>query len=99
MLQFTPKKFINAIELNEKNLTFLVKNGIDRSYFIPRYKEGSHKIKDLNYKYRKGISLTAVDKIATVLIKVKLFEEEDREMIIDCFFNDNFDNLLPDYLR
>ena len=95
MIRFTPKKFIDAIELNGVNFTTLVKSGMDRSYFIPRYKKGSHKKRDLTYDYKKGISRQSIDNIAQALVNVGLFKEEDKPMIVSCFFNNDFERLLP----
>jgi len=92
-LLFTPKKFIDALDLNEIKLTHLVQDGIDRSYFIPRYKRGSKKIKSLTYQYKKSIERKTIAKIAVVLIKRGLAQNE--EEVLWCFVNDNYDILLP----
>lgn len=94
-VKFTPKKFIDVIELNDIKFTTLIKNGMDRSYFIPRYKKGTHKKEDILYSYKKKISKNSIEKVAKTLVKVGLFTEEDIPMIVSCFYNDNFDKLLP----
>lgn len=95
LIKFTPKKFIDVMELNGIKLTELVKMGLYRSYFIPRYKKGSKKKGDLG-DYRKGLRKSTIEKIAEVLVEFGYFE--DKQLIIDCFRNDNFDELLPNDL-
>ena len=90
---FTPKKFLNMLSLNERKLSEVIKYGADRSYFIPRYKRGPHKSKELEYSYRKRIENKALDKVAEALVKMGL--SQDKESVIRCFANDNYDALLP----
>lgn len=92
MIQFTPKKFIDAIELNGYKITNLVKVGVDRSYFVPRYKKGSRKIKDLG-DYKKKLNLTTIQKIADILVEYGYFD--DKTQIIYCFRTDDFEALIP----
>lgn len=95
MVRFTPKKFIDTMELNNIQLTELVKLGLYRSYFIPRYKSGSKKKDELG-DYRKGLRLSTIEKIAVTLVEFGYFD--DKELIIECFRNDNFEPLLPNDL-
>jgi len=90
---FTPKKFIDMLELNNIKLTHLVKCGIDRNYFIPRYKEYTRKIKELSLDYKKKLRQSSIDNIARILVESGFFK--DRDLIIRCFENDNFEPLLP----
>ncbi len=92
MILFTPKKFIGAMELNGIKLTHLVKLGIDRSYFIPRYKKGSRRKNELD-NYRKRLHMSSIQKIADILVDYGYFE--DKAQIIYCFKSDDFDVLLP----
>jgi hypothetical protein len=96
MITFTPKKFLAALELNDILFTHIVKCGIDRSYFIPRYKEGSKKAKDLSLDYKKELRLSSVQKIATKLVESGFFK--DKDLLIWCFQNDDFDKLIPEDL-
>ncbi len=98
MIRFTPIKFVDAVELNDIKFTHLVAKGMDRSYIIPRYKKGSHKIKDLTLSYRKGISEQAIERIFNVLVEVGILKENEIEKLKGCFWNDNFDALLPEDL-
>jgi hypothetical protein len=93
MIRFTPKKFIDALELNGIKFTHLTHIGIDRSYFIPRYKKGSHKIKNLG-SYKKRIREETVEKIAKLMVDFGFFDDEKK--IISCFKNDDFERLLPE---
>jgi hypothetical protein len=97
MIKFTPKRFIAMLELNDTNLTNLIKtdSNVYRSYFIPRYKMGSKRIKDLDYSYKKKISEKAIAKIFFGLVELGVVELTDKEMVDSCFRNDNFDALLP----
>jgi hypothetical protein len=90
---FTPKKFIDALTLNDILFTHVVKCGLDRNYFIPRYKEGSKKIKDLTLDYKKELRFSTVLKIASTLVESGFFK--DKDLILSCFEEDNFDRLLP----
>lgn len=92
MIRYTPRKFLDTMELNDVTITNLVNIGLYRSYFVPRYKKGSRKAKDLG-DYRKGLQMKTIEKIADVLVDLGYFE--DRELIIDCFRQDNFERLLP----
>jgi hypothetical protein len=92
MIEFTPKKFIDMLELNGIRLTHIVKVGIDRNYFIPRYKE-SRKVKDLSIDYKKSLRLSSIENIAKNLVESGFFK--DRDLIIKCFEQDNFESLLP----
>lgn len=92
-ITFTPKLFLGALELNNIKLTHLVKCGIDRNYFIPRYKVDSRKIKDLTLDYKKELRASSVEKIARILVESGFFK--DKELIIKCFENDNFETLVP----
>ena len=85
------------LELNNTNLTNLIKTDakIYRSAFIPRYKEGSRKIKDLDFRYKKRISQETIDKIFNGLVELGIIELEEKEIVDSCFLNDNFDILLP----
>ena len=96
MITFTPKKFIDVLTLNDILLTHVVKCGLDRNYFIPRYKEGSKKIKDLTLDYKKELRLSTILKIATTLVESGFFK--DKDLIVACFEEDNFDKLLPEGL-
>jgi len=95
-LMFTPKKFLDAMELNGIKLAHLIEWGVERSYFIPRYKTGSHRIKDLDYSYRKGIEMRTIEKIATVLLEMGIVADENT--VKQCFLADNYDILLPEGL-
>lgn len=92
MIKFTPKKFIDAMELNDIRITELVQMGLYRSYFVPRYKKGSKKKDELG-DYRKGLRKSTIEKIAKTLVEFGYFDDEQE--IINCFRNDNFDALLP----
>ncbi len=95
-ISFTPKKFLNALDLNGIKLKNLTDKKIDRSYFIPRYKDGTHKVKEIDYNYRKRIERKTIEKIAKVLVEMGLAQNE--ETIIRCFVADNYDNLIPEDL-
>ena len=94
--KFTPKKFLDALYLRGIKLTNLVSHGIDRSYFIPRYKSGSKKLTEIDYSYRKVLRLSSIEKIASVLTQWGIASSE--EQVIGCFKIDDFDPLLPDDL-
>ena len=96
-MKFTPKKFIAMLELNNTNLTNLIKTNakIYRSFFIPRYKEGSKKIKDLDFEYQKRINERAIEKIFKGLVEMNIVSDEDYEKVHACFEYDDFDMLLP----
>jgi succinate dehydrogenase flavin-adding protein (antitoxin of CptAB toxin-antitoxin module) len=96
-MRFTPKKFISMLELNDTNLTNLIKTEaqVYRSFFIPRYKEGSKRIKDLDFTYTKKISSDSVEKIFYGLVELGIVNLDDKELVDLCFKNDNFDALLP----
>ena len=96
-MTFTPKKFIAMLELNDTNLTNLIKTDakVYRSYFIPRYKDGSKKIKDLDFTYKKRINEKTIKKIFYGLVELKIVEDTDMALVMSCFRNDNFDILLP----
>ncbi len=93
---FTPKKFIDALTLNGIKFTNVLKLGLDRSFFVPRYKQGSHHIKELDYNYKKKLRTTTIQRIADVLVDNGLFK--DKTVIVTCFNNDNFDPMLPEDL-
>lgn len=95
MVYFTPKKFIDAIELSGLKLSMLINAGLDRSYFIPRYKQGAKRKKELEYSYRKGLRFSTIQKIAKVLVKKGYSKELTEEQVIMCFINDNFEDMLP----
>ena len=95
LYRYTPRKFIDALELNGYKLTNLVNAGIDRGRFVPRYKEGTKKIKELSYDYKKRIHLKTIEKIAHTLVEFGFFQENDFNQIVICFQNDNFDALIP----
>jgi hypothetical protein len=97
MIKFTPKKFIAMLELNNTNLTNLINTDakIYRSFFIPRYKGGSKRIKDLDFDYSKKISSESIEKIFYGLVELGIVELTDKEMVDGCFKNNNFDALLP----
>jgi len=92
MVEFTPKKFIDALTLNGIRLTHIVKVGIDRNYFIPRYVE-NRKSKELTLEYKKSLRHSSVVKIATTLVESGFFK--DKDLIIKCFEQDEFEPLLP----
>jgi hypothetical protein len=96
MITFTPKKFIDVLFLNDILLTHIVKSGIDRNYFIPRYKEGSRKIKELTLDYKKSLRFGTVIKIATTLVEAGFFK--DKDLILACFEIDDFSKLIPEDL-
>ena len=85
------------LELNNTNLTNLIKTNakIYRSFFIPRYKEGSKKIKDLDFDYKKRIDDRAITKIFNGLVEIKIVSEDDYDKVHACFEYDDFDMLLP----
>jgi len=93
MMTFTPKKFLDALILNDVLLTHIVKAGIDRNYFIPRYKQDTRKIKELTFDYKKSLRFSSVQKIATLLVESGFFK--DKDLIISCFEIDDFTNLIP----
>jgi hypothetical protein len=93
LIEFTPKKFIDVLELNGIKFTHLVQCGIDRNYFIPRYKDGSRKIKELDFSYKKNLRIETIQKIATTLVESGFFK--DKAVIVYCFQYDNFEALLP----
>lgn len=95
LIEFTPKKFVDVLTLNNVKLTHIVKCGIDRNYFIPRYKE-DRKVKDLSIDYKKTLRESSVQQIAQVLVESGFFK--DKHLIIHCFNTDNFDALLPEDL-
>lgn len=97
MLKFTPKKFIDALELRGFKITQLVQRGVQRSVFIPRY-EPFHSKDDLTIWYQKGIKTQSIDKIATALIDLGVIEEDERDQLYHCFKIDNYDFLLPEDL-
>lgn len=80
------------MELNGIKLTHLVEMGLYRSYFIPRYKKGSTKKEELG-SYRKGLRMNTIKKIADILVEYGYFD--DKEQIIACFKNDDFESLIP----
>ncbi len=92
MIVFTPKKFIDMLELNGIRLTHIVKAGVDRNYFIPRYKE-NRKLKDLSIQYTKSIRVSSVETIAKNLVESGFFK--DKDLIVRCFQQDNFEPLIP----
>ncbi len=96
MITFTPRKFIDALLLNDILITHIVKAGVDRNYFIPRYKEGSKKIKELTLDYKKELRFNSVQKIATTLVESGFFK--DKNLIISCFEMDDFNKLIPEDL-
>lgn len=98
MVIFTPKKVLDVFDFHNIKFTHLVKKGLDRSYFIPRYKKGSHKLKDLDYSYTKTIRDVSIERIANVLIEEDLFEESDRGMIVRCFYNDDYEPMYGDII-
>lgn len=92
MFKFTPRKFIDVLDLNNIKITHLVKLGIPRSYFIPRYKEGSKRKNELG-NYQKKLQIASIKKLAKTLVDFGYFENE--KTIINCFKNDNFEPLIP----
>jgi hypothetical protein len=94
---FTPKKFIAMLELNDTNLTNLVntKAKVYRSHFIPRYKEGTRRIKEISINYQKRINDATIEKIFNGLVELGIVKESDKEVVYSCFLNDNYDPLLP----
>lgn len=80
--KFTPKKFLDVLYLRGIKLTNLVSHGIDRSYFIPRYKSGLKKLNELDYSYRKVLRLSSIEKIASVLTQWGIASSE--EQVIGC---------------
>lgn len=96
-MTFTPKKFIAMLELNGTNLTNLVltKHKIYRSHFIPRYKEGTKKIKELGIDYKKRINDSTIDKLFLGLVELGIVKEDQKDLVYNCFLNDNYDALLP----
>lgn len=92
MVEFTPRKFIDVLTLNGIRLTHIVKLGVDRNYFIPRYLE-NRKTKELSIEYKKFLRHSSIVKIATVLVESGFFK--DKDLIVNCFEQDNFDPLLP----
>jgi len=99
-MKYTPKKFISMLELNDTKLTSLIKTEakVYRSFFIPRYKEGSKRIKDLTYDYKKRIDKRAIDKIFLGLVELGIVTGKDKVKVEECFEFDNFDALLPEDL-
>ena len=95
---YTPKKFIAMLELNDTNLTNLIKTKakVYRSHFIPRYKEGSKRIKDLSINYQKRINEKTIKKIHEGLVELGIVKADQFDLVHRCFLNDNFDPLLPD---
>jgi hypothetical protein len=85
------------LELNDTNLTNLVntKSKVYRSHFIPRYKEGTKRIKELSIKYRKRINDATIEKIFNGLVELGIVNERDKEVVYNCFLTDNYDPLLP----
>lgn len=96
MIQYTPKKFIDMVELNGYTMYNIIKGGADRSYFLPRYKDGNKTYETLEYSYKKGITEKAIEKIALVLIELKIAKNEEK--VKYCFIYDNFETLLPEDL-
>lgn len=95
LIKFTPKKFIDTMEVNGIKLTELVEMGLYRSYFIPRYKPGSKRKEELG-DYKKGLRLTTIKKIAATLVEFGYFD--DKDAIVKCFLNDDFERLVPEDL-
>lgn len=95
-IEFTPKKFLDVMLLHNITITDLKKMGIDRSYFLPRYKKGSHKIKDLTNDYTKGLNTSTISKIAEILFLNHL--APTKEIAVGCFINDFFEPLVPEDL-
>lgn len=95
---FTPKKFIAMLELNDANLTNLVTTNakVYRSYFIPRYKEGSKRIKELSISYTKRINDATIEKIFNGLVELGIVSKDEKDKVYHCFVNDNYDPLLPE---
>lgn len=93
LIEFTPRKFLDMLTLNEIKLTHIVKCGVDRNYFIPRYKKDTRRIKEITIEYKKSLRESTIHKIATTLVESGFFS--DKELIIHCFENDNFEPLLP----
>ena len=96
MITFTPKKFLDALMLNDILITHIVKSGVDRNYFIPRYKQGSKKIKELTLDYKKSLRFSSVTNIATTLVEAGFFK--DKDLILACFEIDDFTKLIPEDL-
>jgi hypothetical protein len=94
---FTPKKFIAMLELNDTNLTNLVntKAKVYRSHFIPRYKDGTKKIKELSIAYKKRVNDATIEKIFHGLVELGIAKENDKDVVYNCFLTDNYDPLLP----
>lgn len=93
---FTPKKFLDVLYLRGIKLTHLVSHGVERSYFIPRYKEGSRKLVKIDYGYRKNIRFSSIEKISALLVQWGI--ARSKEQVVECFKNDDFDTLLPEDL-
>lgn len=95
MIKFTPKKFISALELRGVKFTDFIDGKVKRSYFIPRYKQGTHKKSELGFDYKKGINQKSIENIKTRLLEMGIIEESEAPKVNSCFLNDNFDMLLP----
>ena len=95
---FTPKKFIAMLELNDTNLTTLINTNakIYRTHFIPRYKDGSRRIKELSITYKKRINDATIEKIFNGLVELGIAKKDDYKKVYNCFLVDNFDALLPE---
>jgi hypothetical protein len=93
LIEFNPRKFIDMLTLNDIKLTHIVKRGVDRNYFIPRYKEGTKKLKELPFDYKKSLRENTIRKIAKILVEHGFFTDE--ELIFTCFESNNFEPLLP----
>lgn len=97
---FSPKKFIAMLELNDSNLTQLIKTKakVYRSFFIPRYKEGTKSVKKLDFNYTKRISDKSIQKIFNGLVELGIAKKDQLELVKACFREDNYDALLPEEL-
>lgn len=89
MIIFTPKKFLNAIQLRGLNLSWFIKRGISRETFIPRT---IRRKSLLTFEYKKEIRTKTVENIANILIEEGIMD--DKERVKACFLNDNFSALL-----
>jgi hypothetical protein len=99
-MKFTPKKFIAMLELNNTNLTNLINTDakVYRSYFIPRYKKGSRRLKDLGFDYSKRIDDRAIEKIFKGMVELNIVKANEYDKVHACFEYDDFDMLLPEDL-
>lgn len=89
MILYTPKKFLNAMNVRGIKLSWLIEKGISRETFVPRqFKRKSQ----LSYTYKKGIKKESIEKIASALVQEGI--AKTRETVIACFLNDKYSALL-----